>query len=57
MSTMTIDELLHEIDMFTVTPEFVEEMMARLAAANKEFEEKDRKSAITSEWLNRTYTI
>jgi len=54
---MTIEELLKLMDEFVVTPEFVDEMMARLDAANKEFEEKARRSAITSEWLNRTYTI
>ena len=57
MAGMTIDELLQMMAEFEVTPEFLDEMQARLDAADKEFEEDARKSAITSEWLNRRYTI
>ena len=57
MAGITIDELLQMMAEFEVTPEFLDEMQARLNAADKEFEEDARKSAITIEWLNRRYTI
>ena len=57
MAGMTIDELLQLMAEFEVTPDFLVEMQTRLDAADKEFEEDARKSAITSEWLNRRYTI
>lgn len=56
-NSMTIDHLLEAAKNIVITPEDIKALNERLKAAEEKFEREAWERRITTEFLNRTYTL